>query len=145
MVKSLMHYVFHEGVRFCEKHFGQFISYLVFAGIATIVDFGFLYSLTEFAGVYYVFSAIISYSAGMVTNYSLNKLFTFRDEDRKIGRQFAKFVFVAIVGLGLNIGIIYALVEYATLHYLLARVISLFIVVFWSFSGHKHITFRESK
>ena len=119
--------------------------YFLIAALATIVDMSFLYIFTEFLGIFYFFSAFMSYFLGMITNYSLNKIYNFKCKSKKIIRQFAKFSFVAGVGLVLNQIIIYTLVEFAKMWYMFAKTISVFIVLIWSYNGHKHITFRSVK
>ncbi len=119
----------------------SFSLYILFAGIATVVDFGLLYTLTELAGIHYFVSAMCSYTAGMVTNYSLNKKRTFNNKSKRIKTQFSLFVSVALVGLVINQGIIYILVESAHLWYIYAKFIAMWIVVIWSYIGHKKITF----
>jgi putative flippase GtrA len=118
-----------------------FMNYVLYAGIATLVDLGVLYALTEYAGVWYLFSAVISYCAGMVTNFTLNKYLNFRNKSRKIVQQFGIFAIVAVVGLGLNQLILAVLVEVFKLWYMYAKLISIAIVMFWSFFGHKKLTF----
>lgn len=118
-----------------------FIGYVFFAGIAALVDLGLLFSLTEFIGFHYLISAALSYTCGMITNYSLNKVFTFKNKNKKIVQQFGLFVFVALIGLGLNQLILWLLVEFVGLWYMLAKLISISIVMFWNFYGHKKITF----
>lgn len=119
-----------------------FVGYLLFAGIATLVDVGSLYALTEFAGIHYFTSAAVAYLAGMATNFSLNKWFNFRNRSRRVVAQFSLFALVAGIGLLLNQAIIYGLVEYAGIQYLIAKVVSVAVVMFWSFFGHKHLTFK---
>jgi len=123
----------------------QFVYYTFFAGIATIVDVGLLYGFTEFAGISYLISAALSYLFGMATNYSLNKKFTFKNKSRRITLQFSVFMGVALVGLILNLIIMFVLVEFFGLWYMLAKVVSLFIVLMWSYLGHKKITFGKIK
>jgi len=118
-----------------------FSGYVICAGFATLVDLGVLYSLTEYLHVWYFYSAAFAYFIGMVTNYSLNKYLNFRNKSRKIIPQFGLFATVALVGLGLNQLILYCLVEFANLWYILAKIIAIFIVMFWSFYGHKKLTF----
>lgn len=119
-----------------------FFNYVIFAGFATLVDLGLLYSLTEFLGVWYFFSAAFAYLIGMATNYSLNKYLNFRNMSKRIIPQFALFATVALIGLGFNQLILYFLVEFAKLWYMLAKVITVFVVVIWSFYGHSRLTFR---
>ena len=118
-----------------------FSGYIIFAGIATLVDLGILYSLTEFIGFHYLLSALLSYACGMVTNFFLNKLFNFKNRNRRIVQQFGLFTFVALIGLGLTQLILWFFVEFVNLWYMLAKLISIVIVMLWSFYGHKKLTF----
>ncbi|MFH1237365.1 MAG: GtrA family protein, partial [Candidatus Aenigmatarchaeota archaeon] len=47
-----------------------FFNYVILAGVATAVDLGLLYAISEFAGVWYFYAAALSYVAGMLTNYT---------------------------------------------------------------------------
>lgn len=118
-----------------------FIMYIICAGIATIVDVGSLYYLTAIIGIHYLWSAAIAYSLGMATNYTLNKVFSFKNKSKKIARQFMLFAIVAIIGLLLNQIIMWLLVEYGGLYFMTAKMISICIVVLWSYYGHKKLTF----
>jgi len=124
------------------QRFSLFWGYVFFAGIATLVDFGLLYFFTEFVGFYYLFSSALAYLAGMITNYSLNKFFNFKNKSQQITKQFAVFAAVALVGLCLNQFILWSLVEKFHLWYMFSKVISVIIVMFWSFWGHKNFTFK---
>ena len=119
-----------------------FVGYVIFAGLATLVDLGLLYSLTEFFHVWYFYSAIFSYFIGMVINYSLNKYLNFRNKSKQIIPQFGLFATVALIGLGLNQLILYSLVEFVRFWYMLAKIIAVFTIMFWSFYGHKKLTFN---
>ena len=118
-----------------------FFGYVLFAGIATIVDLGLLFVLTEFVNLHYLTSAALSYMFGMTTNYSLNKLFNFRNKSKRIILQFGLFIFVALIGLILNQLILWFLVESFKIWYMSAKLVSILIVMLWSFWGHKNITF----
>lgn len=121
---------------------GLFIKYVFFAGIATLVDIGFLYIFVEYFKVWYFYAAIFSYFLGMFTNYLLNKFLNFQNKSSKVIQQFGLFALVALIGLGLNQFILYALVEWFLVSYILAKVIAVFFVMFWSFFGHKKLTFK---
>lgn len=122
-----------------------FSGYVIFAGIATFVDLGLLYILTTFIGFHYLISGVVSYTCGMITNYSLNKTFNFKNKSKKIAQQFGLFAFVALIGLGLNQLILWLLVEFVDLFYMYAKLISIVIVMLWSFYGHKKLTFGVLK
>jgi len=128
-----------------KNNYIYFIRYVLLAGIATVIDFLVLYSLTEYAHVWYFISSALSYLCGMVTNFALNKIFNFANRSRKIIRQFSVFASVALVGLALNQLIIYLLVEHSGLWYIYAKFISVMIVMIYSFIGHKKLTFKIFK
>ena len=128
-----------------SKSYILFFKYVFFAGIATLVDFGVLYLLTDIYKVWYFVSAIFSYLCGMITNFTLNKILNFENKSKKIFYQFGLFAFVALIGLGLNQLILFILVEKFKLWYIIGKLISVFIVMFWSFIGHKKITFHFFK
>ncbi|HQJ05427.1 MAG TPA: GtrA family protein, partial [Spirochaetota bacterium] len=71
-------------------------------------------------------------------------------------RQFLLFSIVALIGLGLNNLILYLLVDVVKTHIniapqydeiwlFFAKCVSVFIVMFWSFLGHKKLTFNLLK
>ncbi|MFZ2310919.1 MAG: GtrA family protein [Patescibacteria group bacterium] len=132
-----------EKNRLYVKNNIQIINYIFFAGTATVVDVGLLYVLTDMAGLKYLISSVISYCAGMVVNYSLNKLLNFKDRNKKIFRQFSIFFAVALIGLLFNQLIIVFLVELFKIWYMIAKIISVLLVMIWSFWAHKNITFKS--
>src|SRR5688500_9508534 len=89
-----------------------FSKYIFFAGIATIIDMGLLFVLTNNGGVHYFYSAGIAYICGMVTNFSLNRFLNFHITNRHVVHQFGLFACVASVGLVLNQLILWSLVEF---------------------------------
>lgn len=124
-----------------RPEFRLFSGYVICAGIATMVDVGLLFSLTEFIHFHYFYSAAAAYIAGMTTNYLLNKVFNFKNKNKHVVYQFGLFAIVAFIGLGFNQLIIYFLVEFASMWYMLAKLISIAVVMLWSFYGHKKLTF----
>jgi len=122
-----------------------FFNYFIIGVIATIVDLGLLFVLTEFFKIWYLLSVAIACIVGMLTNYIINKKFNFKNKSKKIALQFGLFFSVALTSIVLNLVIVFILVEFFTLWYLLAKVISTLIVFSWSFYWHKNITFKILK
>jgi putative flippase GtrA len=92
--------------------YGKLARFFSVGVVATVVDWSICTGLTGMFGIYYIFARMISYSVGTVVNYSLNKRYTFKNTYKKIQYQFASFAAVAVVGMALNISIMYVLVEY---------------------------------
>lgn len=119
-----------------------FVKYCIVGGTAAIVDFGLLFGLTEFFGVYYLYSATVSFVLSALTNYTLNRRWTFRSDGKK-RRQIPIFFAVATMGLAINNSIMYVGVEKLGLWYMLAKVLATGIVLIWNFLGNRYITFNE--
>ena len=60
-----------------------------------------------------------------------------------VSKQFIKYVLIGILGTGLDFLLLYSLVEFFHLHYVLAAIISVAIVVWLSFSLNKYWTFAN--
>lgn len=120
----------------------QLIRYGIVGGTAFAADFGSLYALTEYAGVHYQLSAALAFIIGLTVNYflSIRWVFNSRSTERHQVVEFLGFAIVGIIGLGLNAIIMYLAVDYLSLHYLWAKLLSTAIVFFWNFLGRKILT-----
>jgi len=118
-----------------------FIRYMLCGAIATVIDLSILYILTDFGGLWYILSATISFIAAASANFLLNRKFTFRSNSNRVKRQYGLFVSFAAIGLFMNIGIMYGLVELFDLWYIFAKFIATFIVFVFNYGFNKKITF----
>jgi putative flippase GtrA len=76
---------------------GEFWRYLAASAVALSCDFGLLWLLTEQAGLHYLASSAISYSAGAVLHYALSVSLVFRN--RRLGDRRLEFVLFFAIGL----------------------------------------------
>ena len=121
----------------------QLIIYGFVALIPATVDFSLMYSLTEFAGFYYINSLVVAFVIGVLVSYVSQKNLTFKNGSKKYAPQFSVFCGISLVGLLMNIGIVFSLVEFCGLWYILGKVISTGVVLIWNFSAHRYITFEK--
>ena len=77
--------------------FLQFFRYVFVGGIATVVDWGILFFVTEFGGLHYIFSAVLSFFGGLAANFVLSKLLVFSASEARTG-MFMEFVGYALIG-----------------------------------------------
>jgi putative flippase GtrA len=118
------------------------VNYVWIAGIATFVDTGILVLARVNFGLYVWLSAALGYLCGMATNFLLNKYVNFGSKDRSILRQARTFFIVASIGLALTSLLMELFVQKFHLQLLVAKAISIGIVMFWSFWGHNTLTFQ---
>ena len=121
----------------------QFIIYGMVALIPTVVDFSLLYLLTEFAGLYYLFSLVIAFVIALFFSYFFQKKFTFKNGSQRYAPQFSFFCLISLVGLLINAGIVFGVVEFFGLWYMFGKVVATGVSYIWNFSAHKYITFSK--
>lgn len=92
--------------------FRRLVRFGVVSVIATVVDFGIFNLLVIPKLLSPVVATTISYSAGTVASYFLNKWFTFRGGRDSVVHEFGLFVLINVVGLAMNNGAV-ALVAHA--------------------------------
>ncbi|PYF69996.1 GtrA family protein [Pedobacter nutrimenti] len=86
----------------------------------------------------------IGFTAAVISNYFINKLWTFKNKD-KIGKQLAAFILVSLIGLMLNSFFIYLFNSQLLLNFYLSKAIAVVLVFFWNFSANYFFVFKTSK
>jgi putative flippase GtrA len=126
-----------------ERTVIQLIRYVFVGGAAFIVDFGSLFILTDFFGIYYLVSAAIAFILGLIVNYSLSISWVFNNRTLDNSTlEFGVFSLIGIVGLGLNEIFIWFFTAKIGFYYLISKVISAIIVLLWNFFARKYVLFR---
>ena len=118
----------------------QFLKFGVVGVIAFVIDFGTMVALTELAGFPPVVSAGISYCVSTVFNYLASMRFVFAHrEGLSRSREFAIFVVLSVIGLGLNEVIMWLGGRIVGDEwYMLTKVVATALVMFWNFFSRKH-------
>ncbi|WP_019238786.1 MULTISPECIES: GtrA family protein [Enorma] len=122
----------------------QIMKFGIVGIIATIIDFGVLIFLTEVFGLNPVVSATISFIVSLIFNYVASMRYVFRHrEGMSREREFAIFVVLSVIGLGINDGLMWLGTNFAGLDYRLVKVGATAIVMVWNFVTRK--IFLEEK
>lgn len=121
----------------------EVFRYFIAGGLAFGSDFLVLVALTELGGVNYLVSNIFGFCCGLLVSYLLCVRWVFARRRLSVpSQEFAIFALLALVGLGLNEGTMWAVVELAEQHYLIAKVVSTGIVFAINFGMKKVVLFR---
>jgi putative flippase GtrA len=83
------------------------LSWCVYAGLVRL-------------GLHYLLGSGLAFALGVVNSYALNRRWTFRSRHRR-GPELVRFVAVQCVGLGLDLGLLYVLVDRVGIHHLIAQ------------------------
>jgi putative flippase GtrA len=127
------------------SRFWEWIRHHMTAVASTIVDYSVMVGTVELGGLGPVAATPIAAFAGAVTNFTMNRNFTYRAGHDAIGSQLWRFVLVSGCSLGLN-----TLGEFLFLklhlHYFLARVITSTIVSnVWNYPMLRFFVFSERR
>ncbi len=123
----------------------QFVKFCLVGGTAALINFGILYWLVEFFGVWYVAANFCGGVISAIFNFLSNKFWTFRNNERGKGLYYQgiKFVIVISCGVLLNTFLIYLITEFFRFDYRISWVIATGIVTFWNFGFNRFWTFRS--
>ena len=116
----------------------QLFRYGFVGGFSAVVDAGSLYLFTSKGHVHYLISAALAFVFGTIVNYILSILWIF-EKSSNFKAEFTLFTLIGLGGLGLNELIIWIAVSKMHIFYMLAKLISVSIVVFWSFTLRKFL------
>ena len=100
----------------------------------------------EFANFWYLHANIVGIIISMTTNFFLNKVWTFEDKNFEIKRtvpQYLKFVIFSSLGAGVQLGMVYYLVEGHSFWYPVALIAAVLIAAMSNFVLNKRWTFKE--
>ena len=107
-----------------------------------VIDFGVTWLCKEKLRWNKYLSNSLGFILAATNNYCWNRLWTFQSESGEIAREYFSFVFIALIGLGLNNLILYLLHEKLHLNFYLSKLLAILCVTIWNFSMNYVFTFR---
>lgn len=122
--------------------FLKFIKFGVVGASGMAVDFSLTYFFKEIVKIQKYIANAIGFTAAATTNYILNRVWTFEDNDPAVTVQFLKFFFVSLAGLGINTLIIYILVSKFKKNFYLSKLFAIAVVMLWNFIINYLFTFK---
>ena len=145
-VKEIRFYLINLWGYFKNEYskFYEFFKFGVVGLSGTILNLLVFYFMAGILGLHYMIAAIIAFVFAATSNYLLNKVWTFNEKIKdRIARKFVQFFTVSVVTLGINLGILFALVEGIGMYYMFAQVISIMLSMIFNYVGNKFWTFRK--
>lgn len=121
-----------------KKLIKQILKFGIVGGTAFIIDYALLYICTEYLGIYYFISSIISFSVSTIFNYIASIYWVFDvNKEKSQSRNFVLFVGLSIVGLGINQLIMWFGVEQLHVYYMIVKIGATAIVMVFNFITRK--------
>jgi dolichol-phosphate mannosyltransferase len=109
-----------------KADFFRMIKFSIVGVIGAGINTGFLWILTDLAGLYYLFSSVVAIEIAIMMQFMMNDRWTFRDRKTTGAGQFIKRIFKSNLwrsgGLAVNVGILYLFTAYIGVYYLLSNI-----------------------
>jgi putative flippase GtrA len=119
----------------------QLAKFSVVGASGYLINLGVYAALLRGAGFHFIFSATCSFLVAVTNNYTWNRLWTFHAQRGHVGWQGLRFLVVALVAYGANIGFLTAFVVLG-MDKILAQAIAVILVTPLNFIGNKLWSFR---
>lgn len=134
-------------VRLFMEQNKELIKFGIVGTSGVLANMGLLYFLTEHLGVHYLLSSVLAVESAIVSNFVLNEFWTFvekgEDSLKHLVGRFGKFNSISLVGLGINVAILWTLTEFAGLYYLFSNLLAIAVVFIWNYAANVKWTWTE--
>jgi len=127
-----------------EELSGWFQRAWIASAVATAVDYGSFTILVEVVGIYTGSSRALGALLGAITNFTLNKIYTFRTRDNSVLVEVPRYAAISLTSLLLNtVGVILLTEGLRWNPLAAAAVVGLGVSLGWNLPLHRIFVFRE--
>lgn len=121
------------------------LRYIAAGGTAAAVDLGLLYVLTDWLGIYYLFSSVLAFLVAFCVSFVLQKFWTFGERTQKGMHAQAALYFVITGGnVAVNAGLMYFFVDVVGFWYLFAQIVAGATIACYSFALYRLFVFKNA-
>ena len=124
------------------QNWQQLGKFCVVGAVGYVINLA-VYEALRHAGLHYLAAATCSFLVAVTSNYTWNRLWTFRAQRGHLGVQGARFFVVSLAALGANLLLLELLIGVGGLNQVLAQAIAIVLVTPLNFLGNKLWSFRR--
>jgi len=130
----------HLGTRKPEN-WAQLFKFGVIGASGYVINLAVFAALNEAFGVHHILAALGAFCVAVTNNFLWNRHWTFRAAGGHAGFQAARFLTVSVLGLGVNLILLYLLVDIAGAPEVPSQAVSVAAAMPFNFIGNKLWTF----
>ena len=119
----------------------KFIKFGIVGFSGVIVDFSITFICKEYLRIQKYIANGIGFTIAASTNYFLNRVWTFESTNPNILMEFSRFFIIALIGLGINTAIVWAMSGKMRVNFYLSKVVATIVVTAWNFLINAYYTF----
>jgi len=120
----------------------KFLKFGIVGASGVIIDFGFTYLCKEIFKIQKYLANAIGFTIAASSNYVFNRIWTFHSLNPEIGLEYSKFLFISLIGLGINTIILWTLVSKFNKNFYVSKLFAIAVVTVWNFFVNLIFTFN---
>lgn len=136
-----------------KEFIGRFIRFGIVGTSGFLIDFSITALFYEVFSLSIILATGIGFCFGATSNYIFNRIWTWRSKNPNIKAEYAKFLGVALIGLGLHYVILLSCMSMDFLNFSIfgipinndwtSKLVATGVVLIWNFFANNFYTFRS--
>ncbi|MCS6981550.1 MAG: GtrA family protein [Flavobacteriales bacterium] len=128
------------------KHVARkFLKFGIVGSTGVVIDFAVTWLLKEKLHINAYMANSVGFVCAASNNWLLNRIWTFRNRNPQLIRQYLLFMLISVIGLGLNNLVVWFCSEVVGINFYLAKLAAVGVVMFWNFGANYKITFSAGR
>lgn len=124
-----------------KNNIKELFLYLIVGGIATITEWLCFYAFEKML-LHYTVSTIIAYIISTFVNWAAGRILVFKKSEQSVISELVKIYLTSIVGLVLNLLIMFISVEFMRMGEMFSKIIATGIVFFFNYFVRKFLIYK---
>ncbi|NQV01453.1 MAG: GtrA family protein [Bacteroidia bacterium] len=119
----------------------KFVKFGIVGFSGVIVDFSITFVCKEYLKIQKYIANAIGFTIAAITNYFLNRVWTFESTNPNVILEFTRFFVIALIGLGINSTIVWAMTGKLKVNFYISKLVATIVVTAWNFLINAYYTF----
>ena len=120
----------------------KFLKFLLVGFSGMILDFSMTYFIKERLLLNKYFANSMGFSIAAISNFMLNKYYTFNSTNPEFLQEFYWFIAISIISLFIYNGVLWFGINKLNIKFYFSKMLGIFFITFWNFFAHLLITFQ---
>lgn len=119
----------------------KFLKFGVVGGSGVLIDFFFTWLCKEQLKIHKYLSNAIGFTLAASSNWVLNRIWTFHSHNPEIVREYADFLIISLIGLGINSLVLWLITDKLKVNFYVAKLGAIAVTTIWNFFANYLYTF----
>lgn len=122
----------------------EVLRFAIAGGVGFVIDYGVMVLLTEPFHMHFLLATGLAFLLSVVVNYLMCAYWVFQGTNTKSGGVKAGFVLTSVIGLVLNELLMLLFVDVCRIHYMIAKLIAVVLVMIWNYFSKRKVLVRKT-